>query len=91
MVEIRRPCGTAYKEALGCDDAFVPALTALCALMLHDEEYGRAEVYGQAVTSGATPAAGGPALAVPRVPPEATTQRQSERERERERETLSRV
>ena len=40
----------AYKEALMLDEGHVPSLTALCALMLHDEEYERAEVYGQAVT-----------------------------------------
>ena len=41
----------AYKEALMLDEGHVPSLIALCALMLHDEEYERAEVYGQAVTS----------------------------------------
>lgn len=46
----------AYKESLGCDPNHVPALVALCALMIRDEEYGRAEVYGQAVTSAAAPA-----------------------------------
>ena len=46
----------AYKEALGCDPSHVPALVALCSLMIRDEEYERAEVYGQAVTAGASPA-----------------------------------
>jgi Tfp pilus assembly protein PilF len=50
----------AYKEALGCDPAHVPALVALCALMVRDEEYARAEVYGQAVTSGAGDAPANP-------------------------------
>jgi len=31
----------------------VRALISLCALMIHDEEYRRAEVYGQAVTTRA--------------------------------------
>jgi Flp pilus assembly protein TadD len=46
----------AYKEALGCDPTHVPALMALCSLMIRDEEYERAEVYGQAVTTTAAPA-----------------------------------
>ena len=45
----------AFKEALRADETCVDALRALTCLSLRDEEYHRAEVFGQAVTSSAAP------------------------------------
>ena len=42
--------GRAHAAEAMSDAKTLAGLTALCALMLHDEEYERAEVYGQAVT-----------------------------------------
>jgi len=44
----------AFKEALRADETCVDALRALTCLSLRDEEYHRAEVFGQAVTSPGT-------------------------------------
>ena len=46
----------AFKEALVLDERHVPALRALAALMLRDEEHHRAEVYAQGITASAPPA-----------------------------------
>ena len=45
----------AFKEALRADETCVDALRALTCLNLRDEEYHRAEVFGQAVTNSAAP------------------------------------
>ena len=45
----------AFKEALVLDERYVPALRALAALMLRDEEHHRAEVYAQGITASASP------------------------------------
>ena len=45
----------AFKEALVVDGTCVNALNALTALMLRDEEFSRAEVYGQAVVTNVSP------------------------------------
>ena len=45
----------AFKEALVVDSGNVNALRSLTALMLRDEEYSRAEVYGQGVVTEVAP------------------------------------
>ena len=45
----------AFKEALVVDESCVEALRALCCLMLRDEEYHRAEVFGQAIVTAKAP------------------------------------
>ena len=45
----------AFKEALSVDETCVDALRALACLSLQDEEYHRAEVFGQGVTSALAP------------------------------------
>ena len=45
----------AFKEALVYDESSTDALRALCCLMLRDEEYHRAEVFGQAIVCEKAP------------------------------------